>query len=56
MLKNIYFGKSVLFTDRHDWSNEKIVGAYRSQYHLEECKKQMKNSEFLSFVPIRHFY
>ena len=54
-LKEHTLGKSVLFTDRHEWTNEQIVGAYRSQYHVEECFKQLKNKEHLSFVPIRHF-
>jgi transposase len=54
-LKINILGKSILFTDREDWSNEKIVSAYRSQYHVEECFKQMKDTEYLSFVPIRHF-
>jgi transposase len=44
MSKNSYFGKSVLFTDRHDRSNEITVDAYSSQYHVEEYFKQMKNS------------
>ena len=28
-------GKTILFTDRDDWSDEKIVLAYRSQWHVE---------------------
>ena len=47
--------KSVLFTDRDDWTNERIVGAYRLQYHVEEAFKQMKDTKYLSFRPIRHF-
>ena len=35
-LKEKKLGKTILFTDRHDWTNEQIVGAYRSQYHVEE--------------------
>jgi transposase len=54
-IKEHVLGKSILFTDRHDWTNEKIVSAYRAQYHVEECFKQMENNKFLSFVPIRHF-
>jgi transposase len=54
-LKSIFLGKSILFTDRHDWSNEEIIGAYRSQYHVEECFKQMKNHQYLNFRPISHF-
>jgi transposase len=54
-LKSIFLGKSILFTNRHDWSNEEIIGAYRSQYHLEECFKQMKNDQYLNFRPIMYF-
>jgi transposase len=54
-IKNTYLGKTILFTDQHNWSNEKIVGAYRSQYHVEECFRQMKNEKILSFRPVRHF-
>ncbi|MDR2354012.1 MAG: hypothetical protein LBF22_12845 [Deltaproteobacteria bacterium] len=54
-LKLNFLRKSILFADRDDWSNEKIVSTYRSQHHVEECFKQMKDTEFLSFVPIRHF-
>ena len=48
-------GKSILYTDHDDWSNERIVSAYRSQYHVEEAFKQMKDTKYLSFRPIRHF-
>jgi Transposase len=48
-------GKTVLFTDRSDWSNEQIVSAYRSQYHVEEAFKKMKDTKYLSFRPVRHF-
>jgi len=48
-------GKTVLFTDRKEWSNEQIVSAYRSQYHVEEAFKQMKDTTHLSFRPLRHF-
>jgi transposase len=54
-IKEHILGKSILFTDRHEWSNEQIVGAYRAQYHVEECFKQLKNKDFLTFIPIRHF-
>jgi transposase len=54
-IKENILGKSALFTDRHEWTNEQIVGAYRAQYHVEECFKQMKNKDYLSFIPIRHY-
>jgi transposase len=54
-VKEHILGKSILFTNRHGWSNEQIVGAYRAQHHVEECFKQMKNNDFLCFRPIRHY-
>ena len=55
MLQERSLGKSILFTDHSDWSNEQIVTVYRSQYHVEEAFKQMKDTKYLSFRPIRHF-
>jgi transposase len=54
-VKNKYLGKTILFTNRAEWSNEKIVSSYRSQFHVEESFKQLKNTKFLSFRPVRHF-
>ena len=54
-LQERVLGKTVLFTDRKEWSNEQIVSAYRSQYHVEEAFKQMKDTAHLSFRPLRHF-
>jgi transposase len=55
LVKNKYLGKTILFTDRDEWTSEQIVSAYRSQYHVEESFKQMKNTKYLSFRPVRHF-
>ena len=54
-LKTTVLGKTFLFKDRSDWTNEQIVGAYRSQYHVEEAFKRMKDPEYLSFRPVYHF-
>ena len=54
-LQERLLGKTVLFTDREDWSNEQIVSAYRSQYHVEDAFRQMKDTKHLSFRPVRHF-
>lgn len=50
-----YLGKTILFTDNHDWSNERIISAYRSQYHIEHAFRQMKDSTYLGFRPIYHW-
>jgi hypothetical protein len=54
-LKERILGKTFLFTDHLDWSNEQIVSAYRSQYHVEDAFKLMKDTKYLSFRPVRHF-
>lgn len=48
-------GKTILFTDNANWSDEEIVLAYRSQYHIEDAFKQMKNPHFLGWSPMFHW-
>jgi len=54
-LRRKSLGRSILFTDHSDWANEQIVSAYRSQYHVEEAFKRMKDTDYLTFRPIYHF-
>ena len=54
-LCRVQFGKTVLFTDNADWADEEIVLAYRSQYHIEDAFKQMKNPHFLGWSPMFHW-
>jgi len=49
------FGKTILFTDNHDWSDAEIVLAYRSQSHVEDAFKQMKHPHFLGWSPMFHW-
>ena len=51
----VQFGKTILFTDNADWTEEQIVLAYRSQYHIEDAFKQMKNPHFLGWSPMFHW-
>lgn len=48
-------GKRILFTDQHDWSNEQIVLAYRSQSHVEDAFADMKDPHFLGWEPMHHW-
>jgi transposase len=48
-------GKTILFTDNDDWSNEEIVLAYRSQHHVEDAFREMKNPHFLGWTPMFHW-
>jgi transposase len=49
------WGKRVIFTDRHDWTDEEIVSAYRSQSEAEGAFRQMKDPQFASFSPAFHW-
>lgn len=49
------FGKRIVFTDRHQWSDEEIVAAYRSQSEAEGAFRQMKDPEFAAFSPAFHW-
>ena len=48
-------GKTALFTDRSDLSDEEIVNAYRSAWHVESSFKQLKNTSHLTVRPIFHW-
>lgn len=48
-------GKTVLFTDRDDFSDEDIINAYRSVWHVESSFKQMKDTDHLTVRPIFHW-
>lgn len=51
-LRSEQLGKTALFTDRSDFTNEQIVGAYRSAWHVESSFRQMKDTEHLTVKPI----
>lgn len=48
-------GKTALFTDRDDLTDQEMVKAYRSAWHVESSFKQMKNTDFLTVRPIFHW-
>lgn len=54
-LCRVQLGKTILFTDNAGWSDEQIVLAYRSQYHIEDAFRQMKNPHFLHWSPMFHW-
>jgi transposase len=54
-LTRTQLGKNILFSDNADWSDEQIVLAYRSQYHIEDAFKQMKDPHFLRWTPMWHW-
>jgi transposase len=48
-------GKTILFTDNDDWTNEEIVLGYRSQHHIEDSFRQMKHPHYLGWQPMYHW-
>jgi len=54
-LTNTYLGKNILVTNREEWSEEKIILAYRSQYLIEDVFKEMKDRRIGSWWPMHHW-
>lgn len=54
-LQTTLLGKTILFTDRDDWQDEKIVRGYRAQSHVESAFRGMKDPHYLSFRPVHHW-
>jgi transposase len=48
------WGKRIIFTDRHHWSDVEIIAAYRAQSEGENAFRQMKDVEFGSYSPAFH--
>lgn len=55
LIREREWGKRIIFTDRHDWSDEQILAAYRAQAKAENSFRQMKDTEFASFSPAFHW-
>lgn len=51
----LHLGKTILFTDNDAWSNQEIVLAYRSQYHIEHAFRDMKHPHYLGWSPMFHW-
>ncbi len=49
------WGKRIIFTDRHEWTDEEIIAAYRAQSKGENAFRQSKDREFASFSPAFHW-
>jgi transposase len=49
------WGKRIIFTSRHEWTDEQIVTAYRAQSRGENAFRQQKDREFVSYSPAFHW-
>jgi len=54
-LMRTHLGKTILFTDNADWTNEEIVLGYRAQDRIESAFRDMKNPHFLGWSPMFHW-
>ncbi len=54
-LEKEMFGKRILVTNRHSWSDEDILVAYRGQSDVEEAFRQLKDDEHLALRPQYHW-
>ncbi|MDJ0315020.1 IS1634 family transposase [Arthrobacter sp. H35-D1] len=54
-LEHRVFGKRILITNQPDWSPAQIVAAYRSQSHVEDSFRQLKDRQVVSFSPMHHW-
>jgi len=48
-------GKTILFTDRDDWSTAEIILGYRGQYRIEDAFKLTKRGHFMAWRPAFHW-
>jgi transposase len=50
-----HLGKTILISNRTEWSDERIIEAYRSQYLIEAVFKEMKDRATGSWWPLNHW-
>ena len=50
-----HLGKTILISNRAEWSDERIIEAYRSQYLFEAVFKEMKDRTAGSWWPLNHW-
>jgi transposase len=54
-LEEEIFGKHVLITSHDDWPAAEVIAGYRSQSEAEFSFRQMKDTQVVSFSPMRHW-
>jgi transposase len=50
-----HLGKTILISNRKEWSDEPIIRAYRSQFLIEAVFKEMKDRTTGSWWPLNHW-
>ena len=54
-LETFRLGRTVVITDRPEWTVERIVSTLREQSHVEFAFRQLKDPQWASAVPLRHY-
>lgn len=54
-LADTYLGKNILISNQESWNNSKIIGAYRSQFIIENVFKEMKDRTTGNWWPMNHW-
>mgnify|MGYP001583553706 CR=1 FL=1 len=54
-LQRTLLGKTILFTDNHDWTDAEIVRAYRAQHFIEDAFRDMKDPHHIAMRPQFHW-
>ncbi|MBA7526980.1 IS1634 family transposase ISArch8 [subsurface metagenome] len=49
------FGKTILFTNNHEWSTTQIIRFYRGKAKIEDDFKRMKSPIMISLEPVYHW-
>ena len=50
-----HLGRTLILTSRDRWSADRIVKTLRSQSHVEDGFRQMKDEEWAASTPLRHY-
>jgi transposase len=48
-------GRTVLFTNRFDWTAEQVISAYSGQQHIEQVFRGLKDGDWLGWGPMYHW-
>jgi transposase len=54
-LQTTRLGKTILFSDQDEWTDGQIIKGYRSQHHVEDAFRDLKNTKYLALRPQRHW-
>jgi transposase len=54
-MQRTLLGKTIIFTDNDHWGDAEIVRGYRSQYHVEDSFRTMKDPHHIAIRPQRHW-